>query len=47
MNAQAGNAQWDISMPLREVQYEGNANKIGLSAGIYAQIAVTDLSTQT
>ena len=38
MNAQAGNTDWDINMPLG--QYEGNANQIGLLVGVYSQIAM-------
>ena len=40
MNAQAGNADWDINMLLGEGQYESSANQIGLPVGVYSQIAV-------
>lgn len=40
MNAQDGNASWDLNMLLGEDPYEGKANQIGLPVRVYAQISV-------
>jgi hypothetical protein len=40
LNAQTGNADWDINILLGEGQYESNANQVGFPVGVYAQVAM-------
>ena len=36
VNAQMGNANWDLNMFLGKGQYDGDAKEVGLPTGVYA-----------